>query len=300
MKNAGAGLRVAAVILTKNEERDLPGCLQSLQGFASDVYVVDSGSTDRTVQLAEQSGAQVLVHKFESHSQQFNWALDNISTDAEWIFKIDADERMEANLVNYLLSAMPNVSDEVKGFLIPRRICFLGRKMRFGDTYPVWLLRLWRKGFGRSEDRLMDEQIVLSTGQTARARGDLIHVIPKDLTEWTAKHNWYATRECTDILSLNGDIQVGGPAGERRRMKQSVFLRLPPFFRSFAYWIYRYFVKLGFLDGKAGLIYHFLQGFWYRFLVDAKLHEHAVHQQYLREQDTPGELTHAGGRLDEN
>jgi hypothetical protein len=122
----------------------------------------------------------------------------------------------------------------------------------------------------------MDEHIVLSHGRTVRVHGHLIHEIPKSLTEWTAKHNWYATRECADILSTEPPAALEGEAGRRRRIKQSVYLRLPLFYRAFAYWFYRYFIKLGFLDGKAGLIYHFLQGFWYRFLVDAKLYESSL------------------------
>ncbi len=272
---------IAAIVLTKNEEHDLPDCLRSLQGFASEIYVVDSGSTDQTVQIAKQFGATVLTHSFESHSQQFNWALDNITTDADWILRIDADERLHPNLTHELLRVIPNLPVDVTGLVVPLRIRFLGRDMRFGDTYPVWLQRVWRNGFGRCEERWMDERIVLSSGRTLRVRGDLIHEIPKNLTEWIAKHNWYATRECADILSPEPVVSLEGAAGARRRMKQSVYLRLPPFFRAFAYWLYRYFLKLGFLDGKAGLIYHFLQGFWYRFLVDAKLYEHYKEQQRL-------------------
>jgi len=136
--------------------------------------------------------------------------------------------------------------------------------------------RVWRNGAGRCEDRWMDEQIVMTSGRSVKARGDLIHVIPKDLSEWTTKHNWYATRECSDIFSSVLTDSIEGSAGARRKMKQSVYLRLPLFFRAFVYWSYRYVFRLGFLDGRQGLIYHFLQGFWYRFLVDAKLYESSL------------------------
>jgi hypothetical protein len=120
----------------------------------------------------------------------------------------------------------------------------------------------------------MDEHMVLSGGQVRRLSGHLIHEIPKSLSEWTRKHDWYAERECLDILNGSGKAALlGGQAGVKRFLKQNVYLRLPLFHRALLYWFYRYFLRLGFLDGKEGLIYHFLQAFWYRFLVDAKLYE---------------------------
>lgn len=264
--------RIAAIILTKNEEQDLPACLESLDGVATQIFVVDSGSTDRTVEIAERHGAQVLTHKFVSHAAQFNWALDRINTSAEWLLRIDADERLSDDLQKEIRERLSGVGEDVTGFLVPRRIRFLGRTIQHGDSYPVWLLRLWRNGFGRCEDTWMDEHVVLSSGRTAKLCGDLIHDIPKNLSEWTRKHNGYADRECKDILATAANAADGYQAG-MKKLKKTLFLRLPPFYRAFLYWAYRYFLRLGFLDGKEGLIYHFLQAFWYRFLVDAKLFE---------------------------
>jgi len=267
---------IAAIILSKNEERDLPDCLHSLQEVATEVYVVDSGSTDATYQIAQNFGATLLIHPFENHAQQLNWAIDNVFTRADWILRIDADERLHPDLARELGRIIPSLPLEVTGLVLSRRIRFMSRDMRFGDQYPVWLLRVWRNGAGRCEDRWMDERIILNSGHALRVRGDLIHEIPKNLTDWTAKHNWYATRECADILSSSENVALEGVTGDRRRMKQSVYLRAPLFYRALAYWFYRYVFKLGFLDGKEGLIYHFLHGFWYRFLVDAKIYESSV------------------------
>jgi glycosyltransferase involved in cell wall biosynthesis len=266
---------LAAVILTKNEERDLPACLESLKGVASEIFVVDSGSTDRTLEIANRHGARVLTHPVLNQAAQFNWALDNIQSAAEWILRIDADERLSEELRQELPGRLAGLRNEVSGLLVPRRIHFLGRSIRHGDSYPVWLLRLWKRGCARSENTWMDEHIVLSQGQAVKLRGDLIHEIPKSLSDWTRKHDGYAARECKQILSPASDepLPTSPQASRKRVLKKGLYLRLPAFYRAFCYWFYRYFLRLGFLDGKEGLIYHFLQAFWYRFLVDAKLYE---------------------------
>jgi glycosyltransferase involved in cell wall biosynthesis len=266
---------VAAIILTKNEEQDLPACLESLAGAATEVFVVDSGSTDRTLEIAKGHGARVLTHPFLNQAAQFNWALDNIQSGAEWILRIDADERLSEELRRELQTSVPGLRSEVTGLLVPLRILFLGRAIRHGASYPVWLLRIWKRGFGKYQDTWMDEHVALSHGQVLKLRGDLIHEIPKSLSEWTRKHDGYATRECKQILTPPADecLPTGSQARLKRLLKQRLYLRLPAFYRAFFFWFYRYFLRLGFLDGKEGLIYHFLQGFWYRFLVDAKLYE---------------------------
>jgi hypothetical protein len=215
----------------------------------------------------------VFSHSFINYATQFNWAVDNVPSAAEWVLRIDADERIGDRLREALVSALREAPGDVTGFEFARRVRFLGRELRYGDTYPVWLLRVWRRGEGRCEDTWMDEHIVLRQGKVRRVQGDLIHDIPKDLTEWTAKHNWYASRECQDITSHEAAAALEGQAGTKRWLKQNVYLRFPLFYRAMFYWFYRYFLKLGFLDGRQGLVYHFLQGFWYRFLVDAKLYE---------------------------
>jgi glycosyltransferase involved in cell wall biosynthesis len=266
---------LAAIILTKNEERDLPACLESLAGVTTEVFVVDCGSTDRTLEIAKGHGAHVLTHPFLNQAAQFNWALDNIQSAAEWILRIDADERLSAELRRELQTSLSGLRSEVTGLVVPLRIHFLGRAIRHGASYPVWLLRIWKMGLGRYPDAWMDEHIVLPHGQVLKLHGDLIHEIPKSLSEWTRKHDGYATRECKQILAPPGnECQPTAPQARLKRLlKQRLYLRLPAFYRAFFFWFYRYFLRLGFLDGKEGLIYHFLQGFWYRFLVDSKLYE---------------------------
>ena len=267
---------VCAIILTKDEERDLGACIDSLNGLVSQVFVIDSGSSDRTLEIARARSATVLEHPFQNYATQFNWALDQMPNEVEWVIRVDADERMTPELKDGLRCAIEKAPAQVSGFQVARRIHFLGKPVRHGDSYPVWLLRVWRNKLGRCEDTWMDEHVLLERGSTVCVSGDLIHEIPKNLTEWTAKHNWYATRECKDILDTLQSVEVTiieGQAGRKRWLKQRIYLRMPLFWRAFVYWGYRYFVRLGILDGKVGLIYHFLHAFWYRFLVDAKLYE---------------------------
>ena len=272
-------LSLAAIILTKNEERDLPACLDSLIGIAAELYVVDSGSTDRTIAIAEERGARVLAHAFHNYATQFNWALSNIGSSCDWVVRIDADERLSDELRDELQRRLPGMDENIGGLMVPLRIRFLGRDLRWGDTYPVWLLRFLRRGAGVCENAWMDEHLVVSRGVVERLEGDLIHEIPKSLAEWTAKHNWYADRECLDMLGdpdrkdMGASHSLAGPSAKRRWLKRNLYGRSPILLRAFLFWFYRYFLKLGFLDGRPGLIYHFLQGFWYRFLVDAKLYE---------------------------
>ncbi len=271
------GRGLAVIVLTKDEERDLPACLASVRDIATELIVVDSWSTDGTVEIARAAGARVYQRDFVTQAEQFNWALEAVGIDAEWILRIDADERVTPELARDLERKLGAAEGDVTGFVLPLRIRFLGRDLRYGDTYPVWLLRVFRRGAGRYESLAMDEKVVLARGRADRLSGDLIHDIPKSLGAWVRKHTDYAARECQAILERQGRVDEsdygGADAGARRRKKELIYLRLPPLWRALVYWGFRYFLRLGFLDGVEGAIYHFLQGFWYRFLVDSLLLE---------------------------
>jgi len=273
---------LAVIVLTKNEERDLPACLASVREIATEVIVVDSWSSDSTVEVAQSAGARVYQRDFVTQAEQFNWALEAIEINAEWVLRIDADERVTPELAEELRKNLNAAPEEVTGFVVPLRIRFLGRDLRYGDSYPVWLLRVFRKGVGRYEEISMDEKVVLLRGHARRINGDLIHDIPKNLVSWVRKHVEYAIRECQS-LSTGPSLQIESAYGDacartRRRRKEHIYLRIPLLWRAAAYWVYRYVLRLGFLDGIEGAIYHFLQAFWYRFLVDALLLEMSNHR----------------------
>jgi glycosyltransferase involved in cell wall biosynthesis len=273
---------LSVVILTHQEEANIGICLDSLKGLAADVFIVDSGSTDATAAIAERAGARVVCHPFENHARQLNWALDTLPIATPWVMRLDADERLTPELVEELQSVLPSASRDVSGLMVKRRVYFWGRWIRHGGYYPTWLLRIWRRGKAHCEQRWMDEHMVLDGGTILNLRHDLIDENHKGLGFWTDKHNRYADREVKDLLAQESgapDVEASvnapleGQPVRRRWMKLNVYARAPLFLRAFLYWFYRYVILLGFLDGRPGLVFHFLQGFWYRFLVDAKLEE---------------------------
>jgi glycosyltransferase involved in cell wall biosynthesis len=270
---------LTVIILTFNEEKHLARCLQSLQGVARRMVVVDCFSTDGTVAIAQSHGAEVVQHAWVNYSTQFNWALDNVPIDTQWTMRLDADEIVTPELAAALNRDLPRYPDAVVGLTVNRQIHFLGRWIRHGAIYPLRMLRVWRTGHGRCESRWMDEHMVVP-GVIAHVDADIADINLNNVTWWTAKHNQYASREAVDFLMHRNKkdeaadtAQLNFQAGMKRWMKQKVYARLPLGLRALLYFLYRYFLRLGFLDGWQGFAFHFLQGFWYRFLVDVKVHE---------------------------
>lgn len=271
---------LSLIVITKNEQANLPDCLASLQNLDAEVFVVDSGSSDRTVEIARESGCQVFEHPFENHAAQINWGLQNLPIKTPWIMRLDADERLTPELVEELKQILPYTEENITGYQVKRRVFFMGRWIRHGGYYPTWLLRIWRTDFGVSEQRWMDEHIVLKQGKIANFQHDIIDENKKGLSFWIDKHNRYADREVKDMVSLvtekEDDLLKSSQYSQaigRRWIKKNLYTRSPLFLRAFLYFLMRYIIGLGFLDGLEGLIFHFLQGFWYRFLVDAKIYE---------------------------
>jgi glycosyltransferase involved in cell wall biosynthesis len=280
MSNAG---NVAVIILTYNEALHLGRALDHVASFAKDVLVVDSYSTDGTVQIAKDRGAHVLEHPFQNYAKQFEWALENIETNCEWVMRLDADEVIEADLAEEILTKLPNLPQSVTGINLKRKTIFQGRFIRHGGRYPLTLLRIWRRGKALIEDRWMDEHMYLTEGSCITFNGGFADHNLFDITAFTQKHNKYASREALDVLNtslhlFDEDIALTSrstaqQAKIKRFFKESVYNRVPFEVSAFAYFILRYVFQMGFLDGREGLVYHVLQGFWYRFLVGVKLRE---------------------------
>ncbi len=275
-------LPISVIILTYNEEKNIEDCLKSVYGWVDEIFIVDSYSTDKTLEIASKYTDKIYQHPFENQAKQFNWALEDLPIQTEWIMRLDADERATPELKEELLKKLPNLDKSITGLYIKRRVYFLGKWIKHGGYYPTWLLRVWKMGKGYCEERWMDEHIKVTEGEVLFLNNDIIDDNKKDLHWWIEKHNSYATREAIDILNLRYKFldydtvpaKLFGSQEQRKRwLKEKIYANLPLFVRPFLYFIYRYFLRLGFLDGKEGLIWHFLQGFWYRFLVDAKIYE---------------------------
>lgn len=267
---------VSVVILTFNSEATIGATLDSLAGLTNDVHVVDSGSTDGTLEIARAKGATLASHPFENYGKQRNWAIESLVLAHPWQLHLDADERLtpELKLEIASLLAAP-VAEDIGGFYIPRLVHFHGRALRHGGMYPIYHMRLFRTGRGRCEDRKYDQHF-RADGRTEKLKHPMIDDIRLSLSEWTARHNRWADAEVDEILEPGGEGVIaagsGDPVAEKRRAR-GWYYRAPMFLRAFLLFHYRYFIRLGFLDGKEGLIFYTLQTLWFRFLVDAKLYE---------------------------
>jgi glycosyltransferase involved in cell wall biosynthesis len=277
-------VHLTALVLTYNEELNLPACLESLKPLQCEIVVVDSGSTDRTVEIAEAAGTGVIYHEFHSQAQQVNWALEHLPVETEWVLRLDADERLTPELAQELGSNLSTPEQGINGYYIKRRVYFMGRWIRHGGYYPTWLLRVWKLGTARAEERLMDEHMILAHGKAAFLDHDILEDNQKGLFEWVEKHVRYSTREAQASIAGPNTREIrpslfGPPETRRRWLRNRIYHRLPLFLRAFLYFAYRYVIRLGFLDGRRGLVFHFLQGFWYRFQVDAFILESRLREQ---------------------
>jgi glycosyltransferase involved in cell wall biosynthesis len=285
---------VTVVVLTHDEEANLPACLASVAGWVEEIVVVDSGSRDRTLEIARQHGARILSHPFETHTRQWRWALDTLRDDTggrldRWILGLDADQRVSPELRDELrarwqeAAAAPRAG-EPHGFYVNRRQIFRGRWIRHGGYYPKYLLKLFRLDRVQLDDRdLVDHHFYVS-GPVGTLSGDLIedNLKENDISFWIEKHCGYAARLAREeFLRRRDNAGTTGTAGaasvdprsRRMRWRKRCWSRVPLFVRPFLYFFYRYVCRLGFLDGKQGLVFHFLHACWFRFLVDVHLDE---------------------------
>ena len=273
---------ITALILTYNENLHLERCLASLKNICSRICIVDSYSNDNTLEIARKYGAEIKQHSWSNNANQFNWGLENFNIDTEWILRIDADEFVTNELTKEINDKINSISKDVSGIILKRRVLFMDRWIKHGGYYPTYQVRILRNGKGKCEERWMDEHIKLSEGETITFEHDIVDYNLNNLTWWTNKHNNYATREAVELLNIKYkflktdsiDAELSKRQDKRKRwLKEKIYSRIPLFVRPLFYFIYRYVFRLGFLDGKPGLIWHFLQGFWYRFLVDAKVYD---------------------------
>ncbi|CAM4144486.1 glycosyltransferase family 2 protein [Zobellia nedashkovskayae] len=273
---------ISTIILTYNEEKHIERCITNAQRFSQTVYLIDSFSTDDTVKIAESLGAIVYQNKWENnHAKQFNWGLENLPIDTEWIFRLDADEYLMDTLVDEINTKLGGLEPHISGIVFERKICFLGKLMTKG-MIKMNILRMFRFNQAVCENRWMDEHIVLTQGKSIMFESYFVDDNLNSLGWWIEKHNNYATREAIELLNIEyalvafdegGGSHIMSIDAQSKRDKKKKYANMPLFWRSFIYFIYRYIFKMGFTQGKEGFLWHFLQGWWYRSLVDAKVYE---------------------------
>jgi glycosyltransferase involved in cell wall biosynthesis len=288
VKGSSVKVKIAALVLTQNDARQLSRCLDSLRGVVDVILVVDAFSDDETTSIAANYGAVVKTRAWVSYPKQFNWGLEQLDEDVDWVLRIEPHEWLSPELSKEIRGSLKLQLPSVTGVKVPRQLIFQGRRLRFGGVYPNLDLRLFRAGKGICENRWINESVRVE-GEAAQFKNDIVEDRVETLSEWTARQNANSSREAVDLLNLeyqfidqdSAKIVQGHRTPLRRWLIDKVYLRLPIGLRAAVYYFYRYFLRLGFLDGRPGMTYHFLQGFWYRYLVDAKVAE--VHRE-LKEQ----------------
>lgn len=274
------GRDITAIILSFNEETHIERCIARIRDHVARIVVIDSGSSDRTAELARAAGAEVFTNPFVNQAQQFNWALANVVVETGWILRLDCDEYLDAAALDFM-AGLERLQAQIAGVEFRLKVIFKGKFVRWGGYYATDLARLWRTGRGRIEARWMDERTVVD-GPVVRAPGNLVDENLNSIGWWTEKHNRYASRHVLEMTMLrhfayryqDSDARLlSRKARLKRFLRNRVYLNFPLLVRPFLYWAYRYFLLLGFLDGKMGLVWHFLHGYWYYMLIDAKLVE---------------------------
>ncbi|RME59676.1 glycosyltransferase family 2 protein [Candidatus Parcubacteria bacterium] len=270
--------KVSVYVLTYNEEKNLRECLESAKLVSDDIHVVDSCSSDKTLEIAEEYGCYIHQRKFDTFARQCNWALETIPFKHEWIIRLDADERIPGSLAEEIQEYAHTLGEDVTGVMFKKRLYFMGRWIRYGRMYPMLRLAMFRKGSGYYEDK-EEEQYVLTRGRYITAKHDFYECNQNNtLPFFTMKHLDYAEDEVKEALDEELDHEItpklfGNKIERTRWLKVHVYSHVPLFVRPWLYFFYRYFFCLGFLDGIPGLIFHTLQAFWYRFYVDARIYE---------------------------
>jgi glycosyltransferase involved in cell wall biosynthesis len=271
------------IILTYNEELHLPGLLASVTGLHAPIFILDSGSTDRTVEIGKNHGAMVYQHAFENHPKQWDFALKNFPVTTPWVICLDADHTVTPELKLQLLDFEPEAYADVNGIYFNRKYIFKGKWIKHGGYFPFYLLKMFRHGVGYSDlNENMDHRMIVPGKTVIWKKGCIIEENLKEnnIGFWIAKHNRYSDLLAQEEVERKKKIRdqtltpnFWGSPDERTAWLKCLWWKMPLFIRPFLYFIHRLIFKLGFLDGRTGIMFHFMQAFWFRMVVDIKIDE---------------------------
>ncbi|HEY4197924.1 MAG TPA: glycosyltransferase family 2 protein [Mucilaginibacter sp.] len=271
------------IILTYNEEVHLDRLLQSISGLDAQIFILDSGSTDKTVSIGEQYSAVFLQHAFENHPRQWDFALRNFPVKTPWVICLDADQEVTPELKNRLSSFNNQEHSGIDGVYFNRKNYFKGRWIKHGGYYPFYLLKMFRYGIGYSDtNENMDHRFIVP-GKLEVWKDGIIkeeNLKENNISFWIDKHNRYsdlvAQEEVERMMQMRTQTiqaRFWGSPDERTAWRKQLWWKLPRYMRPMIYFIQRIIFQLGILDGRTGIIFHFLQGFWFRLIVDVKIDE---------------------------
>jgi glycosyltransferase involved in cell wall biosynthesis len=271
------------IVLTFNEQAHLPRLLNSIAQLNAPLFILDSGSTDNTLKIAEEFGATVLYNAFENHPKQWDFALKNFAVQTPWIIGLDADQIVTPELMDLLVNFKDEDHLAVNGIYFNRKNFFKGKWIKYGGYYPKYLLKMFRTGVGFSDtNENMDHRFLVPGKTLVWKKG---HILEENLKEneisfWISKHNRYSDLVADEEIERMHQLRVQslkpklfGDPYQRIAFFKSLWWKMPRFVRPFMYFGYRMTFQLGFLDGRTGILFHFLQGFWFRLIVDVKITE---------------------------
>jgi len=270
-------IHITAIILTFNEEINVETCLQSINGWCQEIFIVDSGSTDCTLQICKKYTEQIYKHTFVNSASQWDWALKNLPIKTEWVLPLDADHIITERLQHQLIEAASNPEPSIDGYYATHRYFFLGKRIRGFKPYSLRLFRLGKTRLDRSE--MVDFRFLVE-GKTKNLTGEILEINKKELSIdfWIDKHQVFSSRMAVEEIlrtqaQLNWSFKPNllGNYDSRIIWLKNRWYHMPLYLRPFIYFIYRYFIRLAFLDGTTGFTYTFLQAFWFRYLIDLKI-----------------------------
>jgi len=269
------------IILTYNEEINLPRLLKSVAGLNADLYVLDSGSNDKTTKIAESYSAEVKINPFKNHPEQWDYALKNFNIRTPWIIGLDADQKVTPELYQMLYNFDNGAYEGINGIYFNRKYIFQEQWIQYGGYYPFYLLKMFRTGVGYSDlNENMDHRFIVPGRTVIWENG---HILEKNLKEndinfWYRKHERYsdliAREEIERTQHLRQQIlkpNLRGNPDERKAWLKRLWWKLPLGIRPYLYYGFRMIFQMGFLDNKKARHFHYMQGFWFRKLVDKKI-----------------------------
>lgn len=274
-------LDITAIILTYNEEIHIRRCLENVKQFAKRIIIVDCFSKDKTCEIAKEMGAEVIQHEWPGNqAEQFNWLIDNVSINTKWILRLDADEYLMPDLIAELNEKLPTMDEGVSALSLSLARAYCGKILHHGIVNGIRIVRIFRTGKARYDKRIMDEHLSILDGKTIEMKHQFVDDNRLTIGQFTIKHENYASREAAILLDAEYHLsdtrkleKDHGEEVEKKRAQKAKYAKMPLFWRAFGYFIYRCIVKGGWRDGKEGFLWDFLQGWWYRTLVDAKIFE---------------------------